>query len=129
MNFLKRFPWWFWIVVILAILFAWQFVSGWSESRKLYNMMIDQLREDQNQVIQDKEAWIADCEKEISELYLELDQVKKLRNIQQAENGRLMEVIRGLQARREDIVVPDDPDRIVDQFHSLGFRSIHRRKR
>jgi hypothetical protein len=127
-NILKKFPWWFWIVVMVGILILWQSLSGWAQSRKLYDMMLDQFREDQSRVIKDKEEWIADCEKEISELNSELQGVRKDKETQRAENGRLMEVIRGIQAQRENIVVPDDPDGIVRKFHELGFKSIHRRK-
>lgn len=122
-------PWWFWLAALVAIFILWQSISGWAQSRKLYNMMLDQLREDQADVVKQKESYIADCEKEIEVLVEELREVKKLRTIQQAENGRLMEVIRGINAARENIVVPSDPNGIVSKFNELGFRSSHRRKR
>lgn len=129
MNLLKKIPWWGWLALALVILFIWQSISGWTASRKLYDMVLDNLRLDQNKIVKTLEQTITDREKELAGLYEELDRIKEQQAQARAETERLKGKIHELQVQRENIVVPGDPDLLVDELRRHGLRSVHRRKR
>jgi uncharacterized protein Yka (UPF0111/DUF47 family) len=132
LKFLKKFQWWPWIIaIVLAILF-WQHVSGWSVSRKLFNMALDQFRADQTRIVEQKDEWIKTCEDEIGRLEAEQERLKKEKAaVQQRANQSAAEVARlegendALHKRLREIIIPDDPDRIVDNLRKR-FPSIRK---
>jgi hypothetical protein len=126
---LKKIPWWGWVALAIATLFLWQSLSGWAATRKLYNMALDNLRVDQSRVVEVLEGALADREKELANLYGELERLKVQQTQAKAETERLRGKIRELQAQRENIIVPGDPDRLVDELRKRGISSAHRRKR
>ena len=133
MNLLKK--WWLWVLVAIVILFLWQYLSGWAMSSKLYDMALDNLRQDESQVIKDKDEWIKSCEEEITKLRTENEQIEKEKAILRVENNKLIaerngykERIRELQTARETSVVPSDADSIVAEYHKFGFRSVRRHR-
>lgn len=126
--------WWFWLAIVIAIVLAWQILSGWAYSRKLYNMALDNLREDQSKIIEIKNEWIAQCEKEITELNKQMEIIQREKNNLQGEKNKLYaerEILKGrifdLENRRQTIIISDDPDRIIDDLRTMGIRSIRRR--
>lgn len=131
---IKKVPWWVWIGTFVAILLIWQNLSGWAASRKLYNMALDQLREDQANVIEAKEEWIKTCEDEILRLQAEKERLQKEKAVVQkqaiesaVEVTRLKGKIGELQTQLQNIVVSDDPDRILDDLRRMGFSSVRRK--
>ena len=129
LGFLKKIPWWAWLALAIAILFLWQSFSGWAATRKLYDMALDNLRQDQSRIVRILSETITEREKELAGLYEELDRIKAQQIQARAETEKLKGRIRELQAQRENIVVPGDPDRIVDELRRHGISSAHRLRR
>lgn len=128
-SILKKIPWWGWFALAIAILFFWQSLSGWAASRKLYDMALDNLRIDQSKIVETLEEIITERERELANIYEELERVKQQQVQARAETERLKGKIRELQAQRENILVPGDPDRLVDELRRFGIGSAHRIKR
>ena len=126
---LKKIPWWGWLALAIAILFLWQSLSGWAATRKLYDMALDNLRADQVKIIETLQEALTEREKELQDLYAEVARVKQQQVQARAETERLKGRIRELQTQRENIVVPGDPDRLVDELCRMGFSSAKRIKR
>ncbi len=126
MTFPGKIPWWGWIVGILIALYLWQVLTGWAYSSKLFNMALDHIREDQSQIIKDRDKDIKECEDDIQKLHEQVATNQKQQVLVRAENERLKGRIRELQTQRENIIIPSDPDRLVDLLHSMGFSSERR---
>lgn len=121
LTFLKKIPWWIWIAAAVLIFFLWQSMSGWAMSRKLYTMMLDEIRTDQARIVERKDEWIKTCEDEISRLQAEQEKIRKEKAIIQqraaltaTEVARLKGEVDALRVQLQNVVVPDDPDRIID---------------
>lgn len=90
-------------------------------SRKLYTMMLDEIRTDQARIVERKDEWIKTCEDEISRLQAEQEKIRKEKAIIQqraaltaTEVARLKGEVDALRVQLQNVVVPDDPDRIID---------------
>ena len=129
LEIIKKFPWWFWLATAIAVFILWQSVSGWAQSRKLYNMALDNLRHDQSNVVRVLEENAKMYESELMRVTRELEQLKQHQAAVRAENQRLAGRVYELEREREAIIVPVDPDRLVDGFRKLGLSSAQRRKR
>ena len=121
--------WWFWVAIMIAGIMVWQFLSGWAMSSKLYNMALNNLRTDQTKVIRTLEQIITQREAELSDLYKKVGAVQKQSTVAQAESERLRKLVNEknaeiakLQREREVVVVPVDPDMLVDEFRKRGYR-------
>ncbi len=132
---LKKIPWWGYVITALLLVVAWQSLSGWAIARKVYNLALDNLRQDQTNVIQAKEENERMYEMEIARLQGEVERLQKEKAAVQvqaaqsaAEVTRLKGRIYDLQTQLQNIVVSDDPDRIIDDLRNLGFRSIRRHR-
>lgn len=125
--------WWVWVVVIVFIIVVWQQMSSWVMSRKLYNMALDNLRQDQSKVIKVLEENMKGYETEIGKLNQEIESVQKEKALEKAkaeqsaiEVARLKGKINELQTQLQNIVVSDNPDRIIDDLNKLGYGPIRR---
>lgn len=103
-------------------------------NRKLFNIALDQLREDKSHVIEVQEENQKWYEGEIKTLQEELDRVQREKAALQNEKNQLASErealkgwIRELQTKREIIVVSDDPDRVIGDLRKLGLGSVRRR--
>jgi len=130
----KKIPWWGWVIGIAAFFFLINYASSLALNRSLFNMALDNLREDKTRILETKDEWIKTCEQEISRLQREVDRVQKEKAAVQAqaaqtaaEVARLKGRINELQTQLQNIVVSDDPDRIIDDLRRLGIRSIRKR--
>jgi chromosome segregation ATPase len=135
LNLMKKIPWWGWAALGVAILFSWQSFSGWAASRKLYDMALNQLREDKTRIIEEKEVYIKDCEDEISKLVGEKEGLKKEKLIIQrqasesaVEVARLEGNVHALERQLQSITIGDDPDRLVDDLRKRGLSTIRRHR-
>ena len=131
---LKKVPWWGWVVIVIAVLFLVNYVSSRALNRSLFNLALDQFREDQGQVIQQRDEWIATCEKQILDLQKDIDRIQKEKAVEKgkaatsaAEVVRLKGRIDELQFKIDNIVVSNDPDIVLDSLRKQGIRSIKRR--
>jgi len=134
LSILKKVPWWGWIAIAIAILFLVNYASSRALNRSLFNMALDQLREDQTQIVKEKDEWIKTCEKEILNLQKDVERVQKEKAIEKgraatsaAEVVRLKGRIDELQFKIDNIIVSNDPDVILDSLRKQGIRSIKRR--
>ncbi len=129
-------PWWGWVAGIVLILFLWQSRSGWAYSSKLFNLALDNIRTDRSRVVEVLEENMASYEKEINNLEA---QVKKVQ-LGKAESDRLLakkeaEIsardrrIDELQKKLANIIVSDDPDRLLRDLNSRGPWTIRKRTR
>ncbi len=96
-----------------------------------YALLLNQIKKGQSQIIKDKEEWIKSCETEIVRLQSEKEQIQKEKYFHQkqavesaAEVIRLKGTINVLQIQLQNVVVSDDPDRIISDLQRLGIRSI-----
>jgi septal ring factor EnvC (AmiA/AmiB activator) len=135
LSLIKKIPWWGYVALGVAILFSWQFISGWAASRKLYDMALNQLREDRTQIIEEKEAYIKDCEDEISKLAGEKEALRKEKLIIQrqasesaAEVARLEGNIHALERQLQSITIGDNPDYLLDDLRKRGLSTIRRHR-
>lgn len=124
--FLKKFPWWFWVGLVVAIIVIWQIATAGAMANKLYKMALDNLRADQTEALKQKDEWIKACEGQIVQLAKEKEQVQKEKLIAQkdainsrAEVARLKGENNALRIQLQNIVIPTDPDKLVD---GLGKR-------
>jgi len=134
-NLIKKIPWWGWAVLGVAILFLWQSLSGWAASQKLYGMALGQLREDKTRIVEEKEAYIKDCEDEISKIAGEKEGLRKEKLIIQrqasesaVEVARLEGNVHALERQLQNITIGDDPDRLVDDLRKRGLSTIRRHR-
>ncbi len=132
LQFLKKIPWWVWIAAVVLIFLLYQSMTGWAMSRKLYTMMLDELRADQSRIIEQKDEWIKTCEDEINRLQAEQERLRKEKAaIQQqaaqsaSEVARLKGEVNALRVQLQSVVVPDDPDRVIDGLRK-HFPSIRK---
>jgi len=103
-------------------------------NQKLLNMALDQLRDDKTRVVEvqaENQKWY---EGEMKKLEEERDLLREEKTVLANEKNQLAserEALKGwiheLQAKRDVIVVSDDPDRIIGDLRKLGLGSIRRR--
>jgi len=131
MSIIRKIPWWGWVGAVIIIVVVWQSFSGWAMSRRLYNVAIDQLREDQSSIVQQKDEWIRAREKQILDFQGEIDKIRSEKVSERAKAAesaaevvRLREKIYELQFKIDHIIVSNDPDRIIDSLRRQGIRSI-----
>jgi predicted nuclease with TOPRIM domain len=132
LKFIKLFPWWFWVLVVIGLIFLWQALSGWAMSKKYFDLAVQGLRTEQAQIIKDKDEWIKTMEAEIKDKQAEIDQIKKEKAALQIDRtNSAAEVVRlkrsndDLKRQIREIIVSDDPDRIIDDLRKY-FPSINK---
>lgn len=131
LNLLKKIPWWGWIAIAIAILFLVNYISSRALNRSLFNLALDQLREDKTAIVERLSKDKEQGDKTIAELQNQVKNVQQRRAAAEAESKRLArlvneknnEIIR-LKAERDAIVIPTDPDKIVEDLRGLGLKSI-----
>lgn len=126
---------WKLILIGAACLFILLLVGSLTgANQKLFNMALDQLRDDKTRVVEvqaENQKWY---ETEMKKLEEERDALQQERTVLQNEKTHLAserEALKGwiheLQAKRDIIVVSDDPDRIIGDLRKLGLGTIRRR--
>lgn len=128
MNFIKL-HWKFILFGIGALVVLVWIGSVTGMNSKLYNMALDNLRQDQGKIVKILEEIVTEREKELATVYEQLERVKQQQAVAQAETERLKGKISELQAQRDNISIPSDPDRLVDELHRMGLGSASRVKR
>lgn len=133
MNFIKKMPWWFWVGIVVAGLVIWQLITGGALASKYYNMVLDQLRTDQTQIIKEKDKWISTLEQEIQSIQAEKERLQREKATAQQKSNESTAKVKQLEGRIDElqkqiasIVVSDDPDRVIDDLRKR-FPSIRRR--
>jgi peptidoglycan hydrolase CwlO-like protein len=120
-GFLK---YWKWILIGIVLVGIYFFYESWISGR--IQKAVSDLRQDQSKVIADKEAYVRSCEKEISDLYGQIQINREIiRNLQSQRNS-LQGQIDAVESRRQNIIVSSNPDDLVLELRKLGFSSVER---
>jgi len=98
LELMRKVPWYGWVIAVLAVIFLFNVASAQNYAKKLFNMALDQLREDQSEVVATLEENQKAYEAEIMRLANELETVKKKQGIAQAETQRLRGLVNAKQA-------------------------------
>ncbi len=111
---------------VLVVLFWIGSITG--TNKKLYNMMINQLKTDESKLIADQKKYIAECEKEITKLAKDKEEIRKQKALvekRDAEKNKEIELlswrVNDLQNRLNNIVTSSDPDRLLEDLRSRGI--------
>lgn len=128
LKFLNRFPWWFWVAILIGILFYWQLVSGFTYSRKLWNIVKAEILADEHRIIEELEHENLRNQQEKESLYKQILNLKAERARLQKEKDLLSGRIQELENALQNVSVPSDPDALLDLLRKHGLRSIQRRK-
>ena len=119
---------WKLILIVVAGLVIFYFISSVTGANsKLYNMLIDSLRDDQTKIVAIQAENMKWYEQELQNLQTELEENSKKQIVKETEIQRLKGEIKRLQKERDDVVIPSDPTGIVNGFRKLGFRSVEYR--
>ncbi len=131
---IRKIPWWSWAVVLIVIVLIWQNLTGWAAARQIYKQALDNLRQDQSRVVEALQENQKMYEAEIANLQAEKERLQKEKATVQRqaiesaiEVSRLKGRIGELQTQLQNIIVSDDPDRILDDLRRMGISSIRRK--
>lgn len=129
MTFLKKVPWWGWITIVIAILFLINYASSRILNRSLFNMALDQLREDKTTIVETLKKDQAEKAKAITDLQNKVKDVQQKRASAEAESKRLARLVNEkdteigrLKKERDAIVIPTDPNALADEFRKRGYK-------
>ena len=123
LSFLRKLPWWVYVLTFVAILLLWQNVSGWSHSSKLWNMVKDQIVTDQSHIIEELEKDNLATQKEREDLYNQINALQRQRVDLRKEKEDLRLEAKRLKDELDKIVIPADPDSLIDLLHRYGLPS------
>ncbi|MCJ7747915.1 MAG: hypothetical protein MUP27_09230 [Desulfobacterales bacterium] len=126
---IKKIPWWGWIVVTIAILFLVNYISSRALNRSLFNMALDQIRDDKTAIVERLEKDQKENAKVIAELQNQVKDIQAKRVAAEAESKRLVrlvneknnEILR-LKKERDAIVIPVDINALADEFRKRGYK-------
>ena len=126
---LSSVPLWGWIAIAIAILFLVNYISSRALNRSLFNMALDQLREDKTAIVERLKQDQKEKARAIVELQSQVKDVQQKRAVAEAESKRLArlvnekndEIIR-LKKERDAIVIPADINALADEFRKRGYR-------
>ena len=127
---IKKIPWWGWVAIVIAILFLVNYISSRALNRSLFNLALDQIREDKTAIVERLKQDQKEKAQAISELKSQVKDVQQRRVVAEAESKRLarlvneknQEIIR-LKAERDAIVIPVDINALADEFRKRGYRT------
>jgi hypothetical protein len=126
-GFLKKLPWWFWVVIGVAILFVWQGLSGFSYSNKLWNMAKAEIVKDEVRIIEDLKKDNLTKQTERKSLLREIDDLKKQRVLLEQEKETLSARNQELENALQNVTIPGNTDDLVILLRKLGLRSATRK--
>jgi TolA-binding protein len=128
MDLIKKYFIWILLAVCVIVLIMGQ-LSG--ANSKIYNMVLDQLRDDQSKVVDTLETQLSQTELQIADLQAQRDQLRKEKEallkqseISYSEIKRLEGERHALQQAFEAIVAPSDLNSILLDLKRLGISSI-----
>ena len=126
---IKKIPLWGWIAIAIAILFLVNYISSRALNRSLFNLVLDQIREDKTAIVERLKQDQKEKARAIVELQSQVKDVQQKRAVAEAESKRLArlvnekndEIIR-LKKERDAIVIPADINALADEFRKRGYR-------
>lgn len=129
LNLIKKIPWWAWIGIAVAIFFLVNYASSLALNRSLFNMALDQLREDKTAIVENLQRDSEEKARAIAELQGQVKDVQRKRIAAEVESQRLARLVNEknteialLKKERDAIVVPTDPNALADEFRNRGYK-------
>jgi len=134
LSIFKKIPWWGWIAIVIAIFFLVNYISAKAMNRSLFNLALDQLREDKTAIVDRLKEDVEKGKEEKTQLKNQIATVQKQRDTAQAESQKLKGLVNEknaeiakLKKEREAIVVSGDPDSLINDLHKMGYKSARKR--
>ena len=129
LSVLKKIPLWGWIAIAIAILFLVNYASSRVLNRSLFNMALDQLREDKTAIVDRLQEDVQKGKEEKAQLQTKIEAVQKKAAAAEAESQRLKglvneknaEILR-LKKERDAIIIPVDINALADEFRKRGYQ-------
>jgi len=126
---IKKIPWWGWIAIVIAILFLVNYISSRVLNRSLFNMALDQIREDKTAIVERLEKDQRENAKVIAELKNQVKDIQQRRTAAEAESKKLARLvdeknqeIKKLKKERDAIIIPADINALADEFRKRGYK-------
>jgi len=126
---IKKIPWWGWGAITISILLIINFASSRTLNRSLFNMALDQIREDKTAIVEGLKQDQKEKAQAISELKSQVKDIQQRRAAAEAESQRLVRLvneknneIKKLKAERDAIVIPVDINALADEFRKRGYK-------
>ena len=125
----KKIPWWGWGAITILTLLIINFALSRALNRSLFNMALDQLREDKTAIVDRLKKDQEQSAKAIAELQNQVKSVQEKRATAEAESKRLARLVNEknteifkLKKERDAVVIPDDLNALADEFRKRGYR-------
>lgn len=96
---------------------------------KLWKIIKESITHEQQVIIETLEQANEELEKERTEIYAEIEKVRKERDLAKVKSKEWEEKYNALKVDFANIIIPSDPDAIVNELRALGLRSAHRYQR
>lgn len=129
LSFFKKVPWWGWGIIIVSVFLIINFASSRVLNRSLFNMALDQLREDKTAIVERLKKDQKEKAKDIADLQNKVKDVQRKRASAEAESKRLARLVNEkdteidrLKDERDRIVIPTDPNALADEFRKRGYK-------
>jgi len=126
---IKKVPLWGWVIIAVSILFLVNYASSRALNRSLFNMALDQLREDKTAIVENLKKDQKEKAKDIADLQSKVKDVQRKRAAAEAESKRLARLVNEkdteigrLKKERDAIIIPTDPNALADEFRKRGYR-------
>ena len=124
----KGLPWWAWVLVGLAVLYLFNVASGSIYSRKLWNILHDQIVQEDKTIQQELEKEATRLYQREKELIQENARIKNQLAAAQEEKrmllGRLHEIETQLNAVASNLPPSTDLDALAERFKKRGYNPI-----
>jgi len=121
---------WKWILLAIGVLFVVIIIAqATGTNAKLWKMIKESIVADQQEIIATLETENEKLENERIGLYADLDRIQKERDAAKVKSKQWEAKYNGLKADFANIIVPSDPDAIVNELRSTGLKSAVRFKR
>ena len=125
---MKGLPWWGWVFIALAILYLFNVASGSIYSRKLWNMVHDQIAAEDRAIREELEKEVTRLDEREKELIHENARIKKQLAATQEEKrvllGRLHEIETQLDAIDSTLPPSTDLDALAERFKKRGYSPV-----
>jgi hypothetical protein len=128
LTFAKGLPWWAWVLVGLAVLYLFNIASGSLYSRKLWNMLHDQIVQEDKAIQEELEKEVTRLDEREKELIQENARIKQQLASAQEEKrillGRLHEIETQLDTVASNLPPSTDLDGLAERFKKRGYSPV-----
>ena len=125
LSLFKKLPWWGWALIALAILYLFNLASGSVYTRKMWNMVHDQIAAEDKVIQEQLQSEVTRLDQREKELIHENSRIKKQLASAQEEKrmlmGRLHEIETQLNAIGSNLPDSSDPNGLAERFKKRGY--------